>query len=49
MDSLAKVFKTVRDATVCNEEITTAEKIAVLALVKQELLEDSLREILDDE
>ena len=42
-----KAYKTVRDITVCNDKITTAEKIGILSLVKHELLEEGLREILE--
>ena len=37
LDPLGRAFKTVRDATVCNEGITLSEKIAVLEVVKHEL------------
>ena len=37
-DEIAEVYCLVRDATVCNESISSAEKLAVLELIKFELL-----------
>lgn len=37
-EPLADVYKTIRDATVCNQEISNSEKVAVLELVKHELI-----------
>ncbi len=38
LDALALCFKAVRDATVCNEDVTFSEAISVLAVVQDELL-----------
>lgn len=40
LDQLATAYKKVRDATFTTENITNAEKIAVLELVKFEVLRD---------
>lgn len=42
---MAQAYKAVRDATLCNDEITNAEKIAVLELIKHEVLCDVQAEI----
>lgn len=44
-DCLADVFTKVRDATVCNSEISNAEKVAVLELVKAEIVRHMQQEI----
>ena len=38
MDDTARVYEIVRDATVCNDFINMAESIAVLEVVKAELI-----------
>jgi hypothetical protein len=38
VDSLAEAYIRVRDATFCNQDISNAEKIAVLEQVKHEIL-----------
>lgn len=40
--NLSIAFKKVRDATVCNENLSTAEKIGLLQLVMAEILRDAL-------
>ena len=44
-DPISESFRRVRDATVCMEGLKRAEAIAVLELVKQELINDLMREI----
>jgi hypothetical protein len=38
MNALAKAYKSTRDATLCNDAISNSEKIAILELIKQEIL-----------
>ena len=38
---ISKAYKTVRDATVCSGELSTADQIAVLEQVKYEILRDN--------
>jgi len=45
MDELAKAFKQVRDATMCNDDLSMAEKLAVLELVRAEVSEQALSEL----
>ena len=37
-DEVAESYRAVRDATLCNESMSAAEKVAVLELVKAELM-----------
>lgn len=45
--NLANAYKQVRDATVCNTDISLSEKIGVLELVKAELMKDALEQMKD--
>jgi hypothetical protein len=38
MDAIAKCYKAVRDATICNDDVTFSEAISVLAVIQNELL-----------
>lgn len=44
-NQVARAFQIVRDATYLNDMLSVAEKIAVLELIKHELLKDSYAEI----
>lgn len=41
-DPIAETYKTVRDATICNDKLSVQEKLGVLELVKTELMEVAL-------
>ena len=47
--NLAAAYRVVRDATFCNEDISTADKIAVLELVKHEILTNALANLSGEE
>jgi hypothetical protein len=48
MDAVARAYKTVRDATLLNKDLSTAEAIALLETVKAEALEVTLRKLRDE-
>jgi hypothetical protein len=45
MNNVAKAFKTVRDVTFCNQDITMGESLAILDCVKAEITASFLEQI----
>jgi len=46
-DPTSTLYRRVRDSIVCNESVTNAEKIGVLEMVKAELIQAMLDEVLE--
>ena len=47
MDAIAYAYKEVRDATLCNEALSSGDAVAVLELVKYEIVRRMQRDIDD--
>jgi len=45
VDHVANAYKTVRDATVCNESLSVSEKLGTLELIRAEILDDALNDL----